>query len=157
MAAGVVRFSRRWLLLFGVWLLLTGARPDGIPFGVVAAVGGALAVPGGGAWPLSPLGWLRFAPWFVARSLAGGSDVLRRALTPGRPLDPDWVAFETVLTTPAARHLLAATVSLLPGTLVARLEGARLELHVLDRNAPVMADLRALEQRIAGLYGGEGA
>ena len=156
MQAGPLHLARHGALLLGIWLLLTDARWDGLAFGVAAAVGGALALPGGGVWPTSVWGWGRFLPWFVGRSLAGGFDVLRRALVPGRPLDPDWVTFETVLATPAARHLLAATVSLLPGTLVARLEGQRLELHVLDRGRPVTADLRALERRIAGLYGGEG-
>mgnify|MGYP006276008625 FL=1 len=151
----MVRFSRRWLLLFGLWLLLTDAEPAGLPFGVVAAVAGALAVPGGGAWPISPAGWLRFVPWFVGRSVAGGVDVLRRAVSPGRPLDPDWVTFDTTLNTPPARHLLAATVSLLPGTLVARLDGQRLTIHVLDRKLPILRDLHALEARIAGLYAGE--
>lgn len=157
MGVGLVHFSRRWLLLFGLWLLLTDADRSGLPFGVAAAAAAALAVPGGGAWPVSLAGWLRFAPWFVGRSLAGGLDVLRRALIPGRRLDPDWVTFDTTLDTPPARHLLAATVSLLPGTLVARLEGQRLTVHVLDRHLPVTAELRTLERRIAGLYAGEEA
>lgn len=150
-------YLRRLGLFFGIWLLLTEAAADGLVFGAAAsALGAASALAERGAsWPLDLMGWLRFLPWFLLRSLVAGWDVLGRALSPRRPLDPDWLDFETRLVNPAARRLLAGTVSLLPGTLVARLEGARLLVHVLDRRRPVAAELRELETRIAALYRNE--
>lgn len=146
------------LLLFSLlWLVLTDAATSGLPFGLAAAAAATVLSlrRGSGDWPLRPLGWLRFAPWFVARSLAGGWDVLLRALRPARPLAPDWVTLELRLRTPAARHLLAATVSLLPGTLAARMDTGALNVHVLDRELPVTASLRELERRIGDLFGEE--
>ncbi|MFP4607217.1 MAG: Na+/H+ antiporter subunit E [Thiohalospira sp.] len=149
----MIRVLMKAALLFVLWLLLTDAAVAGLPFGVAAAVLGALVLPGGGNWPLSPGGWLLFIPWFLLRSVAGGWDVLRRTVQPARPLDPDWVEYETTLTRPAARHLMAAVVGLLPGTLVARLDGHHLRVHALDRSLPVAADLAVLERRIAALFG----
>ena len=146
---------RAFILFFGLWLVLTDAASDGLVFGVAAAAFGAGLTLAGehSPWPLRPLAWLAFGPWFLGQSLLGGWDVLRRAVRPGRPLDPELLDFPTRLTTPAARRLLAAAVSLLPGTLVARIHEAHLRVHVLDRGLPVQADLRRLEARIGRLYG----
>lgn len=146
---------RAFILFLVLWLLLTDGAADGLAFGVgAAALAAAISAAGGYVpWPLRPLAWLTFAPWFLARSLVGGWDVLRRAALPARPLDPELVDFPTRLTTPSARRFLAAAVSLLPGTLVARIHESHLRVHVLDRGLPVHADLRGLEARIGALYG----
>ncbi|MEF8794603.1 Na+/H+ antiporter subunit E [Thiohalorhabdus sp.] len=152
---GVWVAVRAFLLFFALWLVLTDGATEGLVFGVAAAAFAAALTLAGerSPWPLRPLAWLTFGPWFVAQSLLGGWDVLRRAVRPDRPLDPELLDFPTRLTTPAARRLLAATISLLPGTLVARIHEAHLRVHVLDRGLPVRAALRRLERRIGGLYG----
>lgn len=146
---------RAFILFLALWLVLTDAAGDGLVFGVgAAALAAALSAAGGSSpWPLRPGAWLAFVPWFLGRSLVGGWDVLRRAARPDRPLDPELVDFPTRLTTPAARRLLAAAVSLLPGTLVARIHESYLRVHILDRGLPVQTDLRRLEARIGALYG----
>jgi multicomponent Na+:H+ antiporter subunit E len=45
--------------------------------------------------------------------------------------------------------LLAATLSLMPGTLAISIESNRLHLHVLDERLPAEHEVRAAEQRIA--------
>jgi len=48
--------------------------------------------------------------------------------------------------------LLALLVSLMPGTLAARLEGGRLTLHALDTRLPIASEVRRLEALVAALY-----
>ncbi|MGM0475892.1 MAG: Na+/H+ antiporter subunit E [Pseudomonadota bacterium] len=149
-------------LYFGIWLVLTSAAKEGLVFGVAGALFAALVTRhfisefGVRGWPLHPVGWVRFAPWFLRRSLVGSWDVMRRAMLPGLPLQPDWVIHSLRLRDPAARHFMAATVGLLPGTLVAAIEGDELRVHALDTCLDVAADLRELEVRVGALFGETG-
>jgi multicomponent Na+:H+ antiporter subunit E len=108
--------------------------------------------------PVRPRRWgavglARFAGFFLWHSLRGGIDVARRALHPRLPLAPDLVEFPLRLSEPGARVFLANTVSLLPGTLSAHLEGRLLRVHVLDATLPVTGMLREVETRVAVLFG----
>jgi len=51
---------------------------------------------------------------------------------------------------------LLSTISLLPGTLSAGIEGDLIDVHAIDVNDDPMADLQRLEQRVAGLFTGLG-
>ena len=48
---------------------------------------------------------------------------------------------------------MANVASLLPGTLIAGLDGDRLEVHVLDQRGDFRRELEALERRVADLFG----
>lgn len=145
------------LLLFGsAWLLLTEGSLSGWPLGaavVILAARASLALQPAGTWSWRPWALLRFAPFFIAQSAAGGFDVARRAFDPRLPLNPGPVEFPTRLPPGPARQFLVAAVGLLPGTLTAHVESDRLIIHVLDRTSPYVRTLRALEARTAALYG----
>jgi multicomponent Na+:H+ antiporter subunit E len=94
---------------------------------------------------------IRFTGFFLKASLMSGLDVVRRALRPQMALCPDLIDYRLALSTEAARIFTADAVSLLPGTLSADLTGANLTIHVLDRNLPIKAELRALEERVAAM------
>ncbi len=157
--AGWRTAAAAFALFFGIWLVLTGAATEGLAFGIVAALLGAWVTHrltrtlGLRGWPLCPAGWLRFGPWFLLRSLVGSWDVMRRAMMPSLPLQPDWVIHPLRLRDPAARHFMAVTVGLLPGTLVAAIEGDTLRVHALDTRLDVGGDLRTLERRVGALFG----
>ena len=139
-----------------VWLALARGGPGWLAAGAVA-VGAALwtlraTAPCGGA----RLRWTRlpaFLAFFVRHSLRGGFDVARRIVSPDMRLLPGLVTFDLTLPTEGTRVLLALVVSLMPGTLAARLEGNRLTLHALDLALPVEADARRIEREIARLFG----
>lgn len=144
-----------------VWLMLARA-PAGAP-AIDALAVGALAV-GAALWTLrrtaaadaGRLRWARMpalAAVFLWESLAGGVDVARRILSPGMPLQPGLITLRLSLADEGARVLLALLVSLMPGTLAARLDGAALTLHALDLRLPIEAETRRIERLIAGLYG----
>lgn len=95
----------------------------------------------------------RLVAWFLWRSAVGGVDVARRALS--RPLDlrPGVVEHRLGLPEGAGRVLVVDMVSLMPGTLSARLDGDVLTVHALDVTARIEEQVRALEGRVARALG----
>ncbi len=149
-------FAQRAAVLAALWWALTEGRAAAWPIGVpviVAAALASLALQGRRPWPMRPLAALRSLAWFGRRSLVAGFDVALRAMRPHPALAPGFVVLGSRLREPAARVLLANALSLLPGTLSVELRGARLELHLLDRTAPIEREMRELEARIAQLFG----
>jgi multicomponent Na+:H+ antiporter subunit E len=148
--------AQRAALLAALWWALTDGRTDAWLVGAPAIAAAALAslvLHGAAPWRLRPLALLRTLGWFLGRSVLAGTDVALRALRPRADIAPGFVVLRTRLAEPAERVLLANALSLLPGTLSVELRGERLELHVLDRAAPVERDMRRLEERIAALTG----
>ena len=87
--------------------------------------------------------------WVLRRSVSGGADVARRALWLPRPdVDPRWESYTTHLASPRARVLLAFVVNLMPGSLSARLDGDRFDVHVISPELDVAASIAELERRI---------
>ena len=118
---------------------------------IAAATAASLALQPVIGW--RPVGLIRLLPFFLRQSILGGVDVARRALHPRLPLDPVFLECHLRLPAGPARVLLANTMSLLPGTVSVELREDRLRLHVLDQAMPAVATLRALEERIAALFG----
>ncbi|HSK86317.1 MAG TPA: Na+/H+ antiporter subunit E [Rubrobacter sp.] len=150
------RAAPRVVLLALLWWVLTGGETDSWLVGSFTIAGAlivslALLPAGGWRWTLTGVG--RFVPFFLWQSLVGGLDVALRALRPARPLDPAFLEYPLGLPSDPARVFMANTVSLLPGTLSAELEGQRLRVHTLTENPKVLENLRELESRVAGLFG----
>lgn len=106
-------------------------------------------------WRWRLAGVLPMAWFFLRESVRGGFDVARRALRPSLPLNPGMLRFDTRLPDGSGRLLFTALISLLPGTLVVASEGAALQIHALDAGPGAESELRALEERVAGLFGVE--
>jgi multicomponent Na+:H+ antiporter subunit E len=144
----------RVLVLAALWWTLTGGAAWGFGAPVIAAaVGVSLALQPARRVRLRPWGLLRFVGYFLMQSPRAGLDVARRAFAPGLPLAPALLDFRLRLPAGPARTLLVNTMSLLPGTLSAGIEGNRLRLHALDTRLPVEQELRAVEARIAAIFG----
>lgn len=147
--------------LIVAWIAIAGVDPKGVLFGAAAAVvAAALLVPMAGFMPRPrPAGLVRFAAYFVAQSVIGGVDVALRALSPRMRLDPGWIRYPMRLTAPGLQAMFADCISLLPGTLCARIEDGAVEVHALDRSADLRAALETLEQRLSDAFaepGGRG-
>lgn len=142
--------AARALGFAALWTILSGGEgwAIGIPAVLLATAAGHLVRPAS-RWSLA--GLARFVPYFLWNSLRGGIDVAVRALDPGLPIDPSVVRYEMRLDSTVSRVLMANTVTLLPGTLSAELEGNMLTVHVLSASSAVMDRLRTLERRIADL------
>lgn len=111
----------------------------------------ALILPPANVPRLSAAGALRFAEFVVVGIARGALDVAWRSLALSS-LRPGLMVWHTTLPEGGARRLFALTITLLPGTLTARLDDATLVVHALDRGAATRADLEALEARVAGLF-----
>jgi multicomponent Na+:H+ antiporter subunit E len=148
-------FAVTALILAGLWAALHSHDPLSWVIGApMALLGGAVAfvLPGAAAPHLSPIGFFRFGVFALNGVFWGAWDVALRALDPTKS-NPGHLVYRTRLPDGRPRRLFAIAITMLPGTLTARLDGARLQVHALDVTDAVVEELRQLEARIAGLYG----
>ncbi len=137
-----------------VWWTLSGGDNQswwvGAPAVVLAVIASRFLLP-----PV-PLAWwelAKFAPLFLWRSLLGGIDVAKRAIGPRMSISPQLVQYRLRLPGRLPRVALLNIMSLLPGTLSAALDGDVLQVHVLDGDGDFLAELEALEYRVALISG----
>jgi multicomponent Na+:H+ antiporter subunit E len=139
-----------------LWIGLNGTDAAswlvGLPV-VALAAWVSLRLGAGTGWRWSLRAGLAFAGFFARESLLGGLDVARRALHPGLPLRPGVLIHVSRLPAGTPRQLLCGVVSLLPGTLVMEVQDATLRIHALEAGPRVAEELRALERRVAALFG----
>jgi multicomponent Na+:H+ antiporter subunit E len=147
---------RSALLGFGTWALYTGLQPGDVEVGIVAAC----AIAGLSVFRRPDTYWLRlwavpgFALFFVGQSLLTGLHVARLALSPSSAWKPGWLTLPSRLPEGPARALFGNLVSLLPGTLCGDLDDDGVHhIHLLQAHRNPEGSLRALERRVARLYG----
>ncbi|MDP3438309.1 MAG: Na+/H+ antiporter subunit E [Azonexus sp.] len=147
---------RRGLMALLLWWILTEGRSDAWGLGLVAVM---LAL-----WlslkllpPKRPgIRLIRlpgFVGFFIWNSILGGLQVAFVALRGRQALQPGVLELSVSLPAGAPRLLLINLLGLMPGTLGMQLKDDHLRLHGLDERRPLLADVRALEQRIAHLFG----
>lgn len=154
----LVRLAGRVALFAALWWLLNGGDARSWVVGgpvVLAAAALSLWLQPERTWRWRWAGVLPMAWFFLRESVRGGFDVARRALRPNPALQPGVLRFRTRLPGGSARLLFMGLNSLLPGTLVMGLEDDMLQVHALDCSPGVETELRALEQRVARLFGVE--
>jgi multicomponent Na+:H+ antiporter subunit E len=119
----------------------------------MALIGAALTLflPASAPFRLSPLEGLRFAKFAVVGLLRGAVDVSQRSFSP-RTLQPGFLFWRTHLPEGRPRQLLAVAITLLPGTLTARIADDLLTVHALNLSDTTHAELASLEARIAKFY-----
>jgi multicomponent Na+:H+ antiporter subunit E len=139
-------------VLFAVlwWILAEGeVRTPGVAGVLILVTAGlSFARLGRGAFSFRPGPLPGFALYFVKQSVLGGIDVARRALQPSMPLEPDFIEIQLPSTSREARALAVNIVSLLPGTLAARLDDDRLLVHALDARQQIAARLGELQRMV---------
>jgi len=143
-------------VLAGIWWLLNpGDHASWLIGGPSIVLGAALAalLPRPAASRLSVLGAVRFASFFLWQSVRGAVDVALRALDPRLPIDPGFRRLEIDLPPGPPMILFANTVTLLPGTLAAELDGNRVVVHALDQAADLEAELDRLARQVRDLFG----
>jgi len=144
-----------WALAVLWWVLAGAAEPASWVIGLPAVCGAWLLRRRLNPFParaVSLRGALRFAGQFLKLSILSGIGVVRMALHPRLPLRPGIVEYSMGVVSPVDRMVLAGTANLLPGTLTVDLRGDRLILHVLDLEAPVVQEVRAIEALVAGMH-----
>lgn len=146
-------FWRTGLFLLLWWILSDGDTASwwiGIPTVLLATtVSIKLVSPVIISWS----GIMRFIPFFLLHSLLGGVDVARRVFQPKMSIAPDLFEYSMRLPPGLPQVLMANTVGLLPGTLSVEIERNVLSVHALDKGMDILAELEAVERRVARIFG----
>ncbi|MCZ8140515.1 MAG: Na+/H+ antiporter subunit E [Acetobacteraceae bacterium] len=135
----------RGAVFFGLWLVLTGAEPFGLPFGLIAAFCATYASlrllpPGPGAIAASALP--RLALILLRQSFSAGWDVALRAFASPPRLAPGVIEVPLAIPPGPSRDAFRALASLAPGSLPLEDQpDGGLRLHALDLAMPLEKDL----------------
>lgn len=147
-------FLWRFAALSIIWLVIVNGTASSWWIGGPAVVLAAAAtLPINPSFSIEGWGLLRFMPFFVGRAFAGGMDVAWRALHPRLPLAPELIEYPLHLPQGLPQVVMANIVNLLPGTLITKMEADALQVHIIDRHAPYMEELQAVESVIARIFG----
>jgi multicomponent Na+:H+ antiporter subunit E len=148
----------RGALFFGLWLVLTGAEPFGLPFGVIAACCATYA-----SLRLMPPSAHRIAPGalpslaliMLRQSFSAGWDVAWRAFASPPRLAPGVIEVPLAIPPGPSRDGFRALASLAPGSLpLEDLPDGRLKLHALDIAMPLAKDIAEIEAALARSHKG---
>jgi multicomponent Na+:H+ antiporter subunit E len=150
-------FLLRFAIFAAGWLILTGGQKlSDLWFVILSLVATTVisiySLPPG-QWVISPLGVVRFFPYFLITALRGGWDVARRVFFRTVPIDPDFVTIEHDRD-PRKTLVLAWVISLLPGTASCLITEESIVVHVLDKKLPVKEEILELENRINEIFAG---
>lgn len=135
----------RGAVFFGLWLVLTGAEPLGLPFGLIAALCATYASlrllpPGPGAIAARALP--RLALILLRQSFSAGWDVALRAFASPPRLAPGVIEVPLAIPPGPSRDAFRALASLAPGSLPLEDQpDGGLRLHALDLAMPLEKDL----------------
>ncbi len=156
MSTVVLDAALRSAVFVALWAVLNRGEVDSWQLGaptVLLALLVSFAVLPTRRWSFHPLGVLRFALYFLQKSLVSSIDVASRVMRPQMPLKPGMVEYTLRLPPGIGRVIMSNVTSLLPGTLGADLRGDVLVVNALDVDAAVEDELRQLEERIADMVG----
>jgi multicomponent Na+:H+ antiporter subunit E len=150
-------FLLRFAIFAAGWLVLAGGYQISdigfvILFLATTTVISMYTVPPG-QWVISPLGVVRFFPYFLITALRGGWDVARRVFFRTVPTDPDFITIEHDRD-PRKTLILVWVISLLPGTASAGITEDNIVVHVLDKKLPVTEEILELQNRINKIFVG---
>jgi multicomponent Na+:H+ antiporter subunit E len=151
-----------FVALLTFWLLLSGkSEPLFIALGVASALivtwfGAPLLAEVLGTPEETPrVDLLRLAlylGWLLTRIPPAAVDVAIGILIPSRRPSPGVVRFRTGLHSPAARTLLANSVTLVPGTMTLSVDGGEFVVHALTPRATRDLSTGEVQRRIARIF-----
>ena len=151
-----------FLWLFAFWSVLS-YRID--PVFIVLGIGSAALVtwyaipiltevlgPPGTTPKVSVLPLVSYLGWLITRIPSAAIDVAMSILIPSRAPRPGVVRFTTGLYSPAARTLLANSITLVPGTMTLSVDGGEFVVHALNpRSVRDLANAET-QRRIARIF-----
>ncbi len=132
------------ILLFGLWLLLTGSLdPQELVVGavvtllIVALTSGVVRQPTECGQPFFRRAAfaVAYVPYLFLQILLSNIDVARRVASPALPISPGIVRVRTRLKSPLGRLFLTSSITLTPGTLTVETDGPDLYIHWIDVTA----------------------
>ncbi|VAW74367.1 Na(+) H(+) antiporter subunit E [hydrothermal vent metagenome] len=148
------------LLLFGVWLLLSGHYNILLLcFGLLSTLitlylSSRLSIIDHEGHPVH-LTWriLKYLPWLLGKIISSNIDVARRILSPKVSINPTHSWIDCQQTTDLGKVIYANSITLTPGTIAINIADNKIEIHALTSEA--IADLQTGEMdfKVSGLIG----
>ena len=151
-----------WIILFALWLLLSGHyTPLFLTFGVatctvavyVALRMGILddeSVPFHMTW-----GALTYLPWLTWEIFRSNVEVARIILSPGLPINPEIVHFRASQRTDMGRFVYANSITLTPGTVTTGITDTDFEVHALAHHMVDGSEENDMNRRVTALEGAD--
>lgn len=157
-----LRVAVLFLVLLAFWQALSGrVDPLFIGMGIVSSAAAAwfgvrllegVIGPATTTLPISVWHLTTYVVWLLLRIPPAGVAIARVVMDPRRPPRPGVVRFRTTLPTPAARALLANSITLVPGTITLSVEGDELTVHAFTPDAVEDLATAATQSRIARIF-----
>ena len=156
----MARIVGLWVILFAVWLLLSGHyTPLLIGFGMGSC---ALTVYIAKRMDLAdregvPIDWVfrffLYLPWLLKEILVANINVARVILSPSLPISPIMVVFGSSQKTDLGRVLYANSITLTPGTITTGIDGDKLEIHALTWRDVDGREEDEMDRRVSAVEG----
>lgn len=158
--------SVTFLILFGIWLLLTNTVE--LSMVITGAAVSLLIVllfsrkpalfSGLRLTPKALIYTILYIMVFLWELIKSNLDVARRVISPSLPINPGIVKVKTTLTSPMGRLILANSITLTPGTFTVDIRGEHLFIHWIDVTThtgidPTEAIVRKFEKYLEVIYG----
>ncbi len=131
-----MRFIGAFIVLFGVWLLLTWSlSPAQVVAGVVVTLvviglAGDLFICKARAFnPVRIFWFIVYIPYLLWYIILANLDVAYRVIDPRLPIRPGIVKIKTSLKSDMAKTFLANSITLTPGTMTVDVKGDELYIH----------------------------
>ncbi|NNL30183.1 MAG: Na+/H+ antiporter subunit E [Gemmatimonadetes bacterium] len=149
-----------WILLFGLWLALSGHyTPLFLAFGlgtctVAVYVSRRMGILGRESAPFH-LTWgaVTYLPWLTWEILKSNVAVARIILSPSLPINPSMVHFEGSQKTDLGRFIYANSITLTPGTITTGILETDFEVHALTADAVDGSEENLMNRKVAALEG----
>lgn len=96
--------------------------------------------------------FIAYLPWLFYQIVLANIDVAKRALSPGMPIDPRVISFETVLRSDVARTTLANSITLTPGTVTIDIVGDIFYVHAIAKEPADDLLEGTMERKVAHVF-----
>ena len=151
------------LVLFGVWLLLSGFfEPLLLGLGVLSCVivvliANRMDVIDHEGQPVQ-LGWriLAYWVWLAVEIVKANLDVARRILDPKLPIDPVLVRVKASQASELGQVIYANSITLTPGTVSMQVEGGEILVHAIAREMAEDLEGGEMDRRVTAVERGGG-
>jgi len=157
------RIAGLWIVLYGLWLLLSGHFDLlFLAFGAGTCTAAVyVAVRMGvleGEFLSTRLARraLAYLPWLAWEILKSNVRVARIILAPRLRIDPEIVHFRASQRSELGRFIYANSITLTPGTITAGIVGDDFEVHALDRAHVDGSEENEMNKRVTALESGAG-
>jgi len=149
-----------WILLFALWLALSGHyTPLFLAFGVgtcsvAVYVAVRMEILDRESAPFHlTLGVVTYIPWLTWEILKSNVQVARIILSPGLPIKPSIVHFRASQKTDLGRFIYANSITLTPGTITTGIDDTDFEVHALTSDAVDGSEENEMNRKVTALEG----